>query len=105
MPEPRRPEPRRRNECFERNPTFIACDGFWDIYEAAAYFLQVQEEEDVKFDALGDCHGRTSFVHNVIEACDYGPGENWHCRVGGASTPLSIFGCSCCEEDGTSGHV
>ena len=104
-PEPRRPDPRRRNECFERNPTFVACDGFRDIYEAAAHFLQVQDEEDVDFGALRECHGRTSFVPNVIEACYYGPGENWHCRVEGASTPLSIFGCSCCEEDGTAGRV
>ena len=103
--EPRRPSPRRRNECLEQNPTFIACDGFRNIYEAAANFLQIQNEIDVDFDALGECRGRTTFNPNVIEACDHGPGENWHCQVEGAFTPLSIFGCLCCEEDGTAGHV
>jgi hypothetical protein len=109
-PEPKpkpEPEPRKRNSCFEANPEFIPCVGPRDVYEAAAFFLQTQNEvPDVDFSDLGECSGRSSFLAgDNIFACDGAPGENWHCSVNGTSKPLSIFGCYCCEEDGTSAKV
>jgi hypothetical protein len=55
------------------------------------------------FTALGDCRGIASFGGGVIDACDGAPGERWHCRVNGRSDEVSVFGCLCCDEDGTSG--
>ena len=106
-PLPERPRPRRRNNCFEQNPTFTHCsEGYRDIYEVAADFLSIQNEiSNVDFRNLRGCRGRTSFGPNEIVDCDMGPGENWHCQVYGAPRPLSIFGCFCCEEDGTTSRV
>jgi hypothetical protein len=43
-----------------------------------------------------------SFGVGEIDACDGAPGERWHATVNGRrDLVVSIFGCLCCKEDGT----
>lgn len=97
----RRPR-RRRNKCKETNPTYIDCDIFQDKYEEAAKYLSVQNIKNVNAFDLGTCSHFRTIKSGKIEACNKGPCETWHCTVKGTRTPLSIFGCYCCEEDGSS---
>ncbi|HEX4382597.1 MAG TPA: DUF4157 domain-containing protein [Myxococcales bacterium] len=95
------PEQRRRR-CQEANPTALACEGsFIDRDEAAVDFLFNQGFD---FGDLGECHGVSSFGSGVINACSGAPGQSWHCQVRGSDVPLSIFGCLCCEADGTTSY-
>ncbi|MBE9180039.1 hypothetical protein IQ268_15825, partial [Oculatella sp. LEGE 06141] len=91
---------RRRQQCLERNPTFLVCEDEVDMEEAVVNFLldQGYGPED-----LGDCRGVGSFASGAIDACDAAPGERWHCRVSGGNE-VSIFGCLCCREDGTTSY-
>jgi hypothetical protein len=103
QPQPQ-PQPERerdpRQECRRLHPYALNCTDHSNIEEVAIDFLINQGYD---FTDLGDCRGINSFGPNVIDACDGAPGESWHCRVNGTSDEISIFGCLCCNEDGTTG--
>lgn len=100
VPEPSPREEERRNDCRTMHPEAVACEGFSDIEEVVVDFLM---NEGYSYTDLGDCRGIESFDAGVIDACDGAPGERWHCRVNGTPHEVSVFGCLCCNEDGTSG--
>lgn len=92
---------RRRNECRETHPTALTCTSLADRDEVVALFLLSQgyDVED-----LGECTHFQSVAAGVIDACDGAPGVIWHCEVKGSSRPVSVFGCLCCNADGTSSY-
>jgi hypothetical protein len=99
QPAPRQEEDRRRR-CQETNPGAGVCDGFSDVYEAVQDFLM---NEGYNFNALGDCRQVGTFGPGAIDACSGAPGIRWHCSVSGTSDEVSVFGCLCCNPDGTTG--
>jgi hypothetical protein len=96
-PAPRR-EPDAQRNCRQQHPYAPPCSGIFDIEEVAVDFLM---RNGYSYSALGDCYGKSSFAPGVIDACEGAPGESWHCRVNGIANEISIFGCLCCDEDGT----
>lgn len=102
-PQPQaQPQPGREeepdNDCFERHPYASVCEGLSDRDEVVIDFLM---NNGRSFTDLGDCFGMGSFGPGAIEACGGAPGERWHCRVNGTSDQVSVFGCLCCDQDGT----
>jgi hypothetical protein len=97
------PQPRRREQenCFQLNPGALPCTESSDRDEVVVDFLINQ---GYPFDAIGDCRGVNSFAPGAISACAGAPGEVWHCRVNGTSDEVSVFGCLCCDEDGSTNH-
>jgi hypothetical protein len=90
----------KTEECRRTHPYALICEGYQDREEVVVDFLMNQ---GYAFDALGDCWGVGSFEPGAIDACDGAPGERWHCRVKGTADEVSVFGCLCCNEDGTTG--
>lgn len=95
-----RPEEDRRRRCQEMNPGAGICDGFSDVEEAVIDFLM---NEGYSYTDLGDCRQVGTFGAGAIDACSGAPGIRWHCRVNGTTDEVSIFGCLCCNPDGTTG--
>lgn len=100
-----------RDECLEQNPYALTCEDYRDMEEVVIEFL---DREGYSYEDLGECYFVEEFPAGVIEACDGAPGERWHCRVLGPPKPdrrgrlkrevigeVSVFGCLCCQEDGT----
>jgi hypothetical protein len=98
QPQPQPDDPRRK--CLETHPNAIICDEFIDRDEVVVRFLMSQ---GVSFDSLGDCSRFSSFGAGTIDACGGAPGEDWHCSVKGTSDVVSVFGCLCCNADGSTG--
>jgi hypothetical protein len=92
-------DPQRR--CREMHPSALVCDELGISRDEAAVEFLMSEGYDPN--DLLDCQGVSSFGADTIAACDGAPGESWHCNVRGARAPLSIFGCLCCNVDGTTG--
>lgn len=90
----------KREDCRRTHPYALICEGYQDREEVVVDFLM---NEGYDFDALRDCWGLDSFGPDAIDACDGAPGERWHCSVKGMADEVSVFGCLCCNEDGTTG--
>ena len=100
-----------RDECLEQNPYALTCEDYRDMETVVIEFLI---EQGYSSNALGKCRFVGAFPAGVIDACEGAPGERWHCQVLGPPKPdrrgrptrkvigeVSIFGCLCCQEDGT----
>jgi hypothetical protein len=96
------PQPRsKREDCERSNFTGLPCEeGVEDLEEVAIDFLI---RKGFKFSDLLDCSRMSRFGAAMIDECSGAPGESWHCRVKGTDKEVSVFGCVCCHEDGTSG--
>jgi hypothetical protein len=104
-PQPRAPEQRpedQRENCRRTHPYALICDDYRDMEEVVVEFLM---RYGYSFEDLGACQGVDSFGEGAIDACDSAPGERWHCRVNRTGDVVSIFGCLCCQEDGTTSLV
>jgi hypothetical protein len=108
VPQPK-PTPRRedkREECMRTHPYALLCQEPIDLHEVVMNFLL---EKGFDFTDILDiqCRGVGSFGPGAIDACVGAPGERWHCRVtarvrGSVQVgEVSVFGCLCCQEDGT----
>jgi hypothetical protein len=92
----------RREDCRRMHPYALICDDYRDMEEVVVELIM---RYGYGFEDLGACQGVGSFGEGAIDACDGAPGERWHCRVNRTSDVVSIFGCLCCQEDGTTSLV
>jgi Domain of unknown function (DUF4157) len=96
----------RRKECMEIHPSALSCGPLAGGAEA--------REEAVMMYLLGlgydftdildiHCEKQSDFGPGVIRDCGLAPGESWHCtaKLRRGSVVVSIFGCLCCQEDGS----
>lgn len=102
QPQPQ-PGPKKdpQRDCMEQHPSALPCLSHVPLEEAAVDALM---DRGYDFDDLGDCRKMSSFGPGVIDDCGGAPGESWHCRINGTADELSIFGCLCCDSDGSTGH-
>jgi hypothetical protein len=98
QPTPRPDEEEQQRKCQEMHPSALLCSGFSDRDEAVVEFLMNQGYSYEDF----DCEGFSSHPEGTISACDFAPGETWHCRIKGGGI-VSIFACLCCNRDGSTG--
>jgi hypothetical protein len=100
-PEPEPRTPRRRDDCRRLHPSALNCEqNFMDREEVVINFLMSQ---GYNFTDIGECRGVGSFRENTIDYCLGAPGERWHCDSKGGV--VSVFGCLCCHDDGTTGYM
>jgi Domain of unknown function (DUF4157) len=102
VPVPTRPRD-KREECQSTHPYALICSEMIDLEEVVMSFLLTQGISFTDIVVI-QCQGVGSFGPGAIDACEGAPGEIWHCRVtirNQGSGVVSVFGCLCCHEDGT----
>jgi hypothetical protein len=91
------------NECKETNPDFTDCT----LEGSDRDEVLVLWGMDNGFENFRNCSPHRSFPPGIINACDLGPGQTWHCTATNSDTgedvTISIFECYCCDETGSSG--
>lgn len=91
------------NDCKEANPGFTDCH--WENADRD----EVLElwGMDNGYTNFRNCAPHRQFPEGIIQACDLGPGQTWHCTATdqdtGRDVIISIFECYCCNEEGESG--
>ncbi|HEY5961454.1 MAG TPA: DUF4157 domain-containing protein, partial [Polyangiaceae bacterium] len=90
-----------RNRCQDLHPYANVCD--YVLADREEVVIAKLMEEGYSYSDLGECKGVGSFAPGAINACDGAPGERWHCTVKGSNQVISVFGCLCCDEDGSTG--
>ncbi|MCX5205381.1 DUF4157 domain-containing protein [Streptomyces sp. NBC_00237] len=105
LPDPATERRRRNKKCFDDHPGALFCEepprsGIDMRDEILQSFLQ---DWGFPMDALGECapFGKL-FETGVINDCGQAPGRRYHCAVSGASRPVTIFECLCCDQEGMS---
>jgi hypothetical protein len=89
------------------NPGALYCD-IDSIERDEAARRELARDRDFGSKSLGEGSRHSRFTYdkdNPIQACGTASGEIWHYAIVGTSAVLSIFGCVCCKEDGSSGHI
>ena len=101
QPQPQ-PKPKKdpQRDCMQTHPSALPCTTGVSMEEVATLRLM---DEGYEHDDLGDCRKMSSFGPGKIDDCGGAPGESWHCRINGTADELSIFGCLCCNTDGSTG--
>lgn len=98
QPQPQPEEERNsRQRCLEANPRFQICG---DVRMREDVVTSFANSRGIEVASL-NCEGRGSL--DSISDCNSGPGENWHCTVNDSEFVVSLFGCFCCQEDGSVG--
>jgi hypothetical protein len=93
---------RGRERCQEIHPYAMACDvPVRDREQVVAAFLV---QNGYRAEDLERCVHHDSFLPGRIDDCNGAPGETWHCEVKGMKPPVSVFGCLCCNADGTTSY-
>jgi hypothetical protein len=92
-----------QNQCREANPGFTDCN--WENADRDEV-LELWGMEN-GYTNFRNCAPHRQFPEGIIQACDLGPGQTWHCTATDVDTRrdviISIFECYCCNEDGESG--
>lgn len=102
-PIPPTPDPdRRRERCQEIHPDAMVCDVPARTREQVVAAFLVRN--GYRAEDLTGCVYDDSFPPGRINACNGAPGEIWHCGVKGTTRVVSVFGCLCCNTDGTTSY-
>jgi hypothetical protein len=99
IPNPPEPDKDPQRECGEMHPGAMFCDP--ELQNREEVVRRWMARRGLNPDALRSCKLYKHFDPGDIDACEGAPGEDWHCMVRNAPTIISVFGCLCCAEDGT----
>ncbi|WP_143307017.1 eCIS core domain-containing protein [Chitinophaga vietnamensis] len=99
-----------RNDCFRMNRTSLVCEGGEKDPKAAlrAFLERYSARAQASYDPskYGAPKDMGKFKPGIIDACSKGPGQSIHFETNTPGYPIvSIFGCVCCNADGTSGII
>jgi len=87
-----------QTDCNENNPDFTDCT----LEGSDRDEVLVLWGLDNGYENFRNCSPHRSFPPGVINACDLGPGQTWHCTAtdvdSGEDVTISIFECFCCGE-------
>ncbi len=89
-------DPQRRCQAQTHLPTCVDWRSIEDVAgEFAAHHLEM---------TIYDLDCREFGGYHNFDDCLGSPGVNWHCSVPGTEFVVSLSGCLCCNEDGSTGH-